>query len=87
MSCVYRFYNEDWQPIYTGVSQYFWQRLKAHQKKPWWPEVAHIVLDDDYAPHDGRIPHGRAYLDEQRLIKTESPRENRTIRRVKHGQQ
>ena len=68
-TCVYRLYSERDDLIYVGLSMNLEQRLHAHAKREWWPEVTRC----DVEWFDGREAAKAA---ERHAIATESPRHN-----------
>lgn len=43
-TCTYRFRREDRSLIYVGITDDLESRLRAHSRKPWWPEVSSVEV-------------------------------------------
>lgn len=44
-TCVYRFYDEDEQLLYVGISMNLEGRLTKHHSRGWWPEVVRCDVE------------------------------------------
>lgn len=42
--CIYHLFNSDGEPLYFGKAWCPLYRFEKHQRKPWWPAVAHLNL-------------------------------------------
>jgi hypothetical protein len=69
-AAVYRLYDADGVLLYIGSSYDPDHRCKAHQKQPWWPQVARRTEEW----HPGR---GHAYTAELAAIAVEGAKHNR----------
>lgn len=75
---LYRFFNEENELLYVGISMDFWNRFKNHQnRKSWWREVAFAKvahLDDvNAATHAEKV----AIAEERPIYNVSRPRVDR----------
>lgn len=68
-TCTYRFRREDRSLVYVGVTDDLESRLRAHSRKPWWPEV----VSTEVVWFDDRLS---ALYEETRAIDNENPTYN-----------
>jgi hypothetical protein len=68
MATLYRFWSVEGELLYIGQTIRGYERLKAHERKAWYPEAANVTLE--------RVPAAQVLQMEAAAIRAERPRYN-----------
>lgn len=65
---IYRIYDASGVLLYLGCTVNVEQRLKAHRRKPWWPQVARVTTEGPFPGVIAGQSAEDAYIDAEKPL-------------------